>query len=150
MAKSLTISVDDFVEPQLTDIRKCWDYVKEGINSILEADSNISFRPEDIYSECVNERAFLFTSPTGFLVLTTLVDALTGDKSLLILLAYVHETGKHNWPKHVQWFEDVARGADCRFIEARCSVPEMEDYAIKQGFILNTRVYTKEVDGKRT
>ena len=61
MAKSLTISVDDFVEPQLTDIRKCWDYVKEGINSILEADPNISFRPEDIYSECVNERAFLFT-----------------------------------------------------------------------------------------
>ena len=48
--------------------------------------------------------------------------------------------------KHVQWFEELARKAGCRYIEARSSVSQMEEYALKQGFSLNTRVYTKEVN----
>jgi hypothetical protein len=82
----------------------------------------------------------------GFLVLSTEIDPFTGDRTLLIWIAYVYETGKHNWMKHVQWFEELARKAGCRYIEARSSVSQMEEYALKQGFSLNTRVYTKEVD----
>tara|TARA_R100001460_G_scaffold13803_3_gene31124 strand:- start:2617 stop:2769 length:153 start_codon:yes stop_codon:yes gene_type:complete len=48
--------------------------------------------------------------------------------------------------KHVQWFEELARNAGCKYIEARSSVSQMEEYALKQGFSLNTRVYTKKVD----
>ena len=146
MVRRQTISEDEFILPQLADIRKCWPEVKIGIESIIAEDSNLTFRPEDVYSECVNGRAELFTSPMGFLVLITEIDPFTGDRTLLIWIAYVYETGKHNWMKHVQWFEELARNAGCRYIEARSSVSQMEEYALKQGFSLNTRVYTKEVN----
>jgi hypothetical protein len=48
--------------------------------------------------------------------------------------------------KHVQWFEELARKTGCRYIEARSSVSQMEEYALRQGFSLNTRVYTKEIN----
>ena len=146
MVRRQTISEEDFTLPQLTDIRQCWDEVKTGIESIIADDPNLTFRPEDVYSECVNGRAELFTSPIGFLVLSTEIDPFTGDRTLLIWIAYVYETGKHNWMKHVQWFEELARKTGCRYIEARSSVPQMEEYALGQGFSLNTRVYTKEVN----
>ncbi len=142
----MIINQEGFIEPQIADIRQCWGEIRKGIESIIDADPNLTFIPEDVYSECVNGRAQLFTSPIGFLVLTTEVDPFTSDKTLLIWIAYVHETGKHNWIKHVQWFEELARNAGCKFIEARSSVPEMEEYAIMQGFNLNTRVYTKKID----
>ena len=139
-------SIDFFVEPQPADIRSCWDQVREGIEFILSEDPNLTFIPEDVYSECVNGRAQLFTSPIGFLVLTTETDPFTSDKTLLIWIAYVYETGKHNWIKHVQWFNTVACNAGCKYIEARSSVPEMTEYAIAEGWSLNTRVYTRKVD----
>ena len=146
MVRRQTISEEDFTLPQLADIRQCWNEVKTGIESIIAEDSNLTFRPEDVYSECVNGRAELFTSPIGFLVLSTEIDPFTGDRTLLIWIAYVYKTGKHNWMKHVQWVEELARKAGCRYIEARSSVSQMEEYALRQGFSLNTRVYTKEVN----
>ena len=146
MVRRQTISEDEFIPPQLADIRQCWSQVKIGIESIIADDPNLTFRPEDVYSECVNGRAELFISPIGFLILSTEIDPFTDNRTLLIWIAYVYETGKHNWMKHVQWFEELARNAGCKHIEARSSVSQMEEYALKQGFSLNTRVYTKKVD----
>ena len=69
--------------PKHADIRTCWDKVKPGIVDILKDNPLLTFIPEDVYSECVNERAFLYTSSVGFLVLTVEVDTFTKDKTLL-------------------------------------------------------------------
>ena len=139
-----------FSAPQPVDIREAWNIVRDGIQEILSQNPQLTFLPEDVYSECVNERATLFMSPIGFLVLSSEIDQFTGNKTLLIWIAYTYEQGKHNWIDHYKWFDQVARALGCSFIEARSSVPEMEEYALANGWQLDTRVYTREVinDGK--
>ena len=67
--------------PLPADIRQCWDKIKPGLVEIIKENPLLTFIPEDVYSECVNERAFLYTSPVGFLVLTVEVDTFTKDKT---------------------------------------------------------------------
>jgi hypothetical protein len=134
-----------FVEPQPANIRECWGEVKEGLESILKEIPQLSFLPEDVYSECVNGRAHLFTSPIGFVILTTEIDQFTGEKTLLIWLAYVYEKGKHNWFSHVKWFEDLAKNAGCKYLEARSPIPQLEEYFTACGWSLDTKVFTREV-----
>ena len=59
----------EFVQPVVTDIRTCWEEVREGIQNILDRSPSLTYMPEDVYSECVNGRSMLFTSPLGFVVL---------------------------------------------------------------------------------
>ena len=136
----------DFVEPVLTDIRSTWNTVKPGIAQILKDNPSLTFIPEDVYSECVNERAFLFTSPTGFLVLTIEIDRYTKDKTLYMWLAYTYEIGGHEWVSHEGWIENVAKELDCKFIEAQSNVPGFESYAVANGWSLDTRVYRRKVE----
>lgn len=139
----------EFVAPEVADIRLEWDNVRPGIEDILAGSPQLTFLPEDVYSECVNGRATLLTSPIGFLVLTTQIDTFTNDKTLLIWLAYTYVKGTNNWLDHVEWFENIARNLGCRFIEARSAVPKMEAYALRNGWSLDTRIYTREVpDGE--
>ena len=133
-------------EPVYADIRQCWDKVKPGIVEIIEEDPFITFIPEDVYSECVNDRAFLYTSPIGFLVLTIEVDAFTKDKTLLLWIAYTYEKGGHEWLAHNEWFNNLAKDAGCKYLEARSRVSEMEPYTKKIGWKLDTRIYRKDVE----
>lgn len=139
-----------FSEPQLTDIRTCWEMVREGVSFILEEDPQLTFLAEDIYSECVNNRAMLFTSSIGFVVLTVEIDQFTQNKSLLVWIAYTFEKGKHNWMDHAEWFEKTATTCECKFIEARSSVSQLETYFLHTGWDLNTKVFIREVkkDGR--
>jgi len=136
----------DFVEPVLTDIRSTWNIVKPGIKQILKNNPNLTFIPEDVYSECVNERAFLFTSKKGFLVVTIEIDRYTKDKTLYMWLAYTYDIGGHQWIAHEEWMESVAKELDCKFIEAQSNVPGFESYAVANGWSLDTRVYRRKVE----
>ena len=138
-------STTEFIEPKPTDIRSCWDKIRPGIVEILRENSFLTFIPEDVYSECVNERAFLYTSPVGFLVLTVEVDQFTKDKTLLLWIAYTYEKGRHEWLAHDEWFNDLAKEAGCKYLEARSRVPEMETYTKKIGWELDTRIYRKDI-----
>ena len=135
----------EIIQPVLTDIRTCWVQVKKGIEEILSASPRLTYMAEDVYSECVNGRDTLFTSPIGFLVLTTEVDQFTGAKTLLIWIAYTYNQGKHNWLDHADWFDNLAQHLGYRTIEARSAVSEMEEYALNNGWSLDTRIYTREV-----
>ena len=141
--KSIT---NDFVEPVLTDIRSTWNIIKPGLESILADNPSLTFIPEDVYSDCVNEKAFLFTSPVGFLVLTVNTDRYTKDKTLYMWLAYTYDIGGHQWMAHEQWIESVARELNCRFIEAQSNVPGFESYAVTNGWDLDTRIYRRKVE----
>lgn len=134
-------------EPKVADIRKCWSVVKPGILDILKENPTLTFIPEDVYSECVNERAFLYMSSVGFLILTIEVDQFTKDKTLLLWIAYTYKKGGHQWVAHEEWFNNLAKSAGCKYLEARSRVPEMESYTKKIGWELDTRIYRKEVNG---
>lgn len=133
-------------EPVYTDIRKCWNVIKTGILDILKENPHLTYIPEDVYSECVNERAFLYTSPVGFLILTVEVDTFTKDKTLLLWIAYTYKKGGHNWLVHDEWFDSLAKEAGCKYLEARSRVPEMESYTKTIGWELDTRIYRKKVN----
>jgi len=131
--------------PVFADIRQCWDKVKPGIVEIIKENPYLTYIPEDVYSECVNERAFLYTSSVGFLILTMEIDRFTKDKTLLLWIAYTYEKGGHEWLAHDEWFNDLARETGCKYLEARSRVPEMESYTKKIGWELDTRIYRKEI-----
>ena len=133
--------------PIPADIRQHWEVVKSGIVEILLENPTLTFIPEDVYSECVNERAFLYMSSVGFLILTIEVDQFTKDKTLLLWIAYTYNKGGHEWLAHEEWFDNLAKQAGCKYLEARSRVPEMESYTKKIGWELDTRIYRKEVNG---
>ena len=132
--------------PVFSNIRKCWDKVKPGIVEILKNNPTLTFIPDDVYSECVNENAYLFTSPKGFLVFTIEIDRYTKDKTLYMWIAYTYEKGGHEWLAHEEWIESVAKQLDCKFIEAQSNVPAFESYAVKNGWNLDTRIYRRKVE----
>ena len=131
--------------PLPADIRQCWDKIKPGLVEIIEENPLLTFIPEDVYSECVNERAFLFTSPTGFLVFTIEIDRYTKDKTLYMWIAYTYVKGGHQWSSHEEWIESVAKELNCKFIEAQSNVPGFESYAVENGWELDTRIYRRKV-----
>lgn len=135
----------EFSDPVATDVREVWDTVRVGIEEILSQNPQLTYRPEDVYSELVADRAVLFMSPLGWGVLTIDVDKFTNDRSLLIWLAYTYKTGGHNWMDHESWLMNIAAGENCKFIEARSAVPQMEQYATQRGWVIDTRIYRKEV-----
>lgn len=139
-------TTNDFVEPVLTDIRSTWNIIKPGLKSILADNPNLTFIPEDVYSDCVNEKAFLFTSPVGFLVLTVETDRYTKDKTLYMWIAYTYNKGGHEWLAHEAWIEKVAKRSGCKYIEAQSHVRELEPYALKRGWSLDTIVYRRKVN----
>ena len=140
------LTTNDFVEPVLTDIRSTWNKVRPGIEKILEDNPQLTFIPEDVYSDCVNENAFLFTSPAGFLIFTLQLDRYTKDKTLYMWIAYTYEIGGHQWIAHEIWIEKVAKSFNCKYIEAQSNVPGFESYATKNGWNLDTRIYRREVE----
>lgn len=131
--------------PVFTDIRQCWDKIKPGIVEIIKENPYLTYIPEDVYSECVNERAFLYTSSVGFLILTMEIDRFTKDKTLLLWIAYTYEKGGHEWLAHEDWLEALAKESDCKYIEAQSHVPELESYALQRGWVLDTRIYMRKV-----
>ena len=137
---------NEFVKPELvTNLREVWPLVKNGLEHILNENPQLTFIPEDVYSECVNERAFLFTSPIGFLVFTIEIDRYTKDKTLYMWIAYTYVKGGHQWSSHEEWMERVAKELNCKFIEAQSNVPGFESYAVENGWKLDTRIYRRKV-----
>ena len=132
--------------PVFSNIRECWNKVKPGIVEILKNNPTLTFIPEDVYSECVNENAYLFTSLKGFLIFTIEIDRYTKDKTLYMWIAYTYEKGGHEWLAHEEWIESVAKQLDCKFIEAQSNVPDFESYAVKNGWSLDTRIYRRKVE----
>lgn len=142
---------EGYSDPVAIDIRSsdCWDDVYLGIESILDENPQLTFRPEDVYVELVENRAILFMNSLGWMVLSTERDQFTNERTLLIWLAYTYEKGGSNWISHSKWLNDIAVGEQCSFIEGRSAVPQLEPYALKHGWVIDTRIYRKEVDHGR-
>lgn len=130
--------------PVIADIRKEWDWVKVGVKEILIDQPQLTYRPEDVYAECVNGNATLFVLGKNFAVTTVYLDKYTDDKIFLGWLTW----GKNiqNAHRYVHFFEKVARDCGCVYMEGRTSIDRLGEYYLENDWKLETRVFRRKLE----
>lgn len=132
-------------KPAFASIRLEWDWVKRGIEEILAEQTQLTFRPEDVYAACLNGEAHLWVAPEGFVITTAEVDEFTGAKTFLVWLAWAKKRGASCVIKYYSFFAQVAKDSGFSTIEVRTPVTALEDYLLAEGWKKDTVVYTREV-----
>ncbi len=138
----MPMSIDSL---QFTDIRSCWESIKPKIVEILEQDAFPTIRPEEVYSECVNGRASLFTSNDGFVILTSEEDAFIEEKTLVIWLGYAYKKGGSLLVSHKEWFNNIAKELNCQYIVMKTNTEKLSNYFLQSGWQLESKVFKREV-----
>ena len=130
--------------PVVADIRKEWDWVKVGVKEILIDQPQLTYRPEDVYAECVSGNATLFVLGKNFAITTVYLDKYTDDKIFLGWLTW----GKNiqNAHRYVHFFEKVARDCGCVYMEGRTSIDRLGEYYLENDWKLETRVFRRKLD----
>ena len=128
-------------EPVIGDIREDWDRVRVGVEAILQAHPQLSFRPEDVYAEVVAGHAVYWKAPEGFVVTSIEVDRFTPKKTLLIWLAWSEQQGQRNVLKYQDFFQKVPVEICSEAVEVRTTVRQMEDILIDHGWEIDQVVY---------
>ena len=131
--------------PVIANIRVEWDWVKTGIEEILTSQPQLTYRPEDVYAECVNGTATLFTQGRNFAITQMEVDQYSNNKTFLIWLAWTEERGLNHAARLIAFFEQIARDCGCTIIENRTPVDKLGEYFIENGWNLDTRVFTRKL-----
>lgn len=132
-------------DPIATDITCNAQWVLPAIQEILDANLMLTFTPGDVYAACESEAATLWTTEHGFVVTTGETDTFTGERTMLIWLAWAYKQGMNLVAKHQDFFAEQARQQGFVKMEVRSAVPELKDYILSQGWELDTIVYTREV-----
>ena len=128
-------------EPVIGDIREDWDRVRVGVEAILQAHPQLSFRPEDVYAEVVAGHAVYWKAPEGFVVTSIEVDRFTSKKTLLLCLAWSDQQGQRNVIKYQDFVKKVAIEIGVEAIEVRTPIRQMEDILLDQGWEVDQVVY---------
>ena len=130
--------------PVIADIRKEWDWVKVGVKEILIDQPQLTYRPEDVYAECVSGNATLFVLGKNFAITTVYLDKYTDDKIFLAWLTW----GKNiqNAHRYVHFFEKVARDCGCVYMEGRTSIDRLGEYYLENDWKLETRVFRRKLE----
>lgn len=68
-------------------IRSAWPFVREGLDEV-KALRGGTWRNEDVYAAVVNRDAHLWTCDDGFVIFKPIVDDYSGEKILLVWLAW--------------------------------------------------------------
>ena len=141
----------DISEPEnfvCSDVRLEWDWVKPQIENILSEQPYLTYRPEDVYANCINGNAILLTvGKTKFVVVETLTDNFTHTKTLNIWLAWVSPEHKSqtNTALHLPFFENMARDFGCSYLECSTDKPSLGRLYTSIGWKLKTQVYIKDL-----
>lgn len=69
-----------------TPIRQVWNWLRPKLEYVKDIRGG-TWRPEDVYAACVNNEAFLYTAPEGFVALKPMVDDYSGERFLLVWIA---------------------------------------------------------------
>jgi len=122
-------STDSVSQPVRANIRAEWDWVKEGVDEILDTSNHLTWRPEDIYASCLSGESALWVSNRDWFVVSTFeVDQFNGDKTFLIWLSWTRQRGNavaaEIWP----FFEMVARQTGCKMIEVKTEHKKIGEY----------------------
>ena len=135
--------------PVVADIRREWDWVKLGIEEIIAEQPQLTYRPEDVYAACVNGEATLFVrkgvSGNDFAVTQMEFDKYSGDKIMTMWLAHIEQRGRKQAIELMEFFDQVGRDCGCSYIEGRTPLEPLGEYYLKNGWALDTKVYTRKL-----
>lgn len=138
----------ELVYPRVANIREEWDWVRQGIEEILHLDTNLTFRPEDIYASVLKGESQLWVHPNFFNVATIETDEFTGSKTFLLWLSWARERGGANAVTFASFYEDVARQYNCTRIETRsCQMPAVQYAVDKVGWEIREIIFGKDLEG---
>ena len=138
-----TVGADS--NPVETDITCNAHWVLPAIQEILDANPMLTFTAGDVYAACEAGAATLWTTADGFVVTTGETDAFTGQRTMLLWLAWAKKRGMNLVAQHQDFFVARAREQGYINIETRSAVPELREYFLEQGWKIDTIVYTRDV-----
>lgn len=138
-----TVGADS--NPVETDITCNAHWVLPAIQEILDANPMLTFSSGDVYAACEAGAATLWTTADGFVVTTGETDTFTGQRTLLLWLAWAKKRGMNLVAQHQDFFVALARDQGYINIETRSAVPELREYLLAQGWKIDTIVYTRDV-----
>lgn len=92
-------------------LRNWWSFIREGLLEILKK-SPENWIPEDIYSECINSRAFIYIllnkdKYCGFFVLQKI------DRNIHIWVGYNTENNYEIVINAVKYIKELAKSSNC-------------------------------------
>jgi hypothetical protein len=135
--------------PIVADIRREWDWVRPGVEEIIAGQPQLTYRPEDVYAACVNQEATLFVrkgaSGNDFAVTMIEVDKYSGHKVMVMWLANIEQRGRKQAIRLMEFFDQVGRDCGCSYIEGKTAFEALGEYYLKNGWDLNTKVYTRKL-----
>ena len=124
--------------PKVASIRNEWDWVKPGIEEILNESPQFAYRPEDVYADCINGKAQLWVTEEGFVVTTAEYDSTREETYCFVWLAWAKVKGNNVALKHEQFFIDQAMNAGYDGIKFTTTSTVIADYAVqKAGWCMN-------------
>jgi len=132
-------------DPIIADIDKNIEWVAPAVQEILDANPMLTFTAADIYAACKQGMATLWVTEDGMVVTTGETDIFTGERTMLIWLAWAWKRGLNLVAKHQDFFSQQARELGFKQLEVRSAVPELKEYFLSQGWELDTIVYTRDV-----
>ena len=130
------------------DIRLEWDWVKPAIEAILQEQPKLTYRPEDVYANCVNGSAILMVvGQTKFVVAETIIDPFTNKKTLNIWVAWVapeHRTG-NDTETYLPFFETMGLDLGCTYVQCSTNKPSLGRLYTSIGWELKTQIYSRDL-----
>jgi hypothetical protein len=135
-------------EPVVGDIRREWDWVKEGVRVVLANSPNQRFRAEDVYTACITGDAQLWITSEGFTVTTEERDVLAQETFCYIWIAWAKNRGNAYVIKHQEFFEREAMLAGFDGLKLRTDQLGLKDYLARQNWELETVEFTRRFNGK--
>lgn len=119
-------------DPVKTDIRQAWHWVGPLLTKLIEADPDIEALPEDVYADCKNGLATLWTTDGGFIITQKNRDRLSGRAKLNVWFAGSVSEGQGNLMRYMPFCERLAAYNQCPVLEFGTSHEWMADKVCKE------------------
>lgn len=132
--------------PVIADIRDEWDWVQPALVELKEQIPSLTWRPEDVYAECLYGQALLHVASEGFVITNVITDQYTKERTLHFWICWAKELGGHNVINYLPFFENVAQQLECKRLEVWTPVDELEKYLQGSGWSLDTRIFSRRID----
>ena len=133
-------------DPVLADVRDEWGWVGPALQELKTQIPSLTWRPEDVYAECLYGNALLYVASDGFVITNVITDQYTKDRTLHFWIACAQELGGNCVIKYLPFFQNVAKQLECKLFETWTSVDELEPYFKSEGWSLETRIFKRQVD----
>ena len=124
-------------------VEQMWDWVREGLQEIVEASPEITTHVDDIKQALEAETAVLWTTDEGFVISTGITEWPTGRRVFLVWWAWARKRGTDLVEKHYPFFAAVARDAGFSAIEVRTTTDAVAEHLLKKGWTKSTMTLTR-------